>query len=197
MVADNYLRRQDLSFLVNRAKEGDRAAFDDIVRATYIDTFTLAKRLTNNEEDAADVVQEAYMRAWKSVHRFRGDSQFSTWMYRITANTAYTFLAKRNKAKASSIDDMVEPHDTAMHRQPMEMAESQEFMAEVETALRKLPTKLRAVVVLKDIYDLSHDEIADELGISVSATKVRLHRGRRKLRDELFVDDVGRKSDAV
>ena len=88
---------QDVAHLVTAARDGDRAAFDELVRATYAETFTLALRLTGNEEDARDVVQEAYIRAFKGIGRFRGDAQFSTWMYRITANCANTLLAKRTK----------------------------------------------------------------------------------------------------
>ena len=85
----------DLADVVAAAREGDRGAFDEIVRRTYVDTYTLAVRLTATEEDARDVVQEAYLRAWKGIRRFRGDAQFSTWMYRITANTAATVSGKR------------------------------------------------------------------------------------------------------
>mgnify|MGYP002075145279 CR=1 FL=1 len=80
--------------LVAAAQEGDRAAFDELVRRTYADTYTLAYRLCGDEEDARDVVQEAYLRAYRGLRRFRGDAQFSTWMYRITANCASTFLVR-------------------------------------------------------------------------------------------------------
>ena len=78
----------DLTELVAAAKAGDREAFDAVVRATYADTYGLALRLTANEEDAKDVVQEAYLRAYRGLKRFRGDASFTTWLYRITANCA-------------------------------------------------------------------------------------------------------------
>ena len=78
----------DEAELVGAAQAGDRRAFDEFVRRTFVDTFTLARRLTGNEEDARDVVQEAYLRAWKGIGKFRGDAAFSTWLYRITANAA-------------------------------------------------------------------------------------------------------------
>jgi RNA polymerase sigma-70 factor (ECF subfamily) len=81
---------QDVANLVTAARDGDREAFDELVRVTYAESFTLALRLTGNEEDARDVVQEAYIRAFRGLSRFRGDAQFSTWMYRITANCATT-----------------------------------------------------------------------------------------------------------
>src|SRR5213082_3373967 len=95
----------DLADLVAAAKAGDRSAFDELVRATYADAYTLAYRLTGDEEDARDVVQDAYLRAYKGLKRFRGDAQFSTWMYRIVANCAATDLAKRNKASHEDLSD--------------------------------------------------------------------------------------------
>ena len=78
----------DQAELISAAQAGDRSAFDELVRQTYVDTYTLAVRLCSDEEDARDVVQDAYLRAWKGIGRFRGDAAFSTWMYRITANCA-------------------------------------------------------------------------------------------------------------
>src|SRR5712691_11169471 len=101
--------RAEVDRLVAAAREGDRAAFDELVRRTYVDTYTLALRLTANEEDARDVVQEAYLRAWKGIRRFRGDAQFSTWMYRITANTAYTMVKRRRRNRVETLDDVDEP----------------------------------------------------------------------------------------
>src|SRR5437870_11685313 len=95
----------DQAALVAAAKDGDRSAFEELVRATYADTYTLAYRLTGDEEDARDVVQESYLRAYKGLKRFRGDSQFSTWLYRITANCASTHLGKRAKHRHDELVD--------------------------------------------------------------------------------------------
>ena len=188
--------RAEVDRLVEAARRGDRAAFDELVRRTYVDTYTLALRLTAHEEDARDVVQESYLRAWKGLDRFRGDAQFSTWMYRITANAAYTSVKRRKRTRSESldaIDDVVELHPEA---QPAEAAETQALLAKLSGALEQLPPKLRVLVVLKDVYGLSHEEIGEELGISVAAAKVRLHRGRRKLRDLLYDEERGM-ADAV
>src|SRR3954464_5950806 len=96
---------QDVAHLVTAARDGDREAFDELVRITHADTYTLALRLTGNEEDARDVVQEAYFRAFRGLKRFRGDAQFSTWMYRITANCAATHLGRRNKHRHEELLD--------------------------------------------------------------------------------------------
>src|SRR5215475_16169478 len=96
--------RAEVDRLVDAARSGDRQAFDELVRRTYVDTYTLALRLTADEEDARDVVQESYLRAWKGLANFRGDAQFSTWMYRITANAAYTMVKRRRRQRAESLD---------------------------------------------------------------------------------------------
>lgn len=188
--------RAEVDRLVDEARNGDRAAFDELVRRTYVDTYTLAMRLTANEEDARDVVQESYLRAWKGIKRFRGDAQFSTWMYRITANAAATLVQKRRRRRAESLEMVEEPIDVSLDSRPDAAAESTVGLEELGRAVDALPPKLRAIVVLKDVYGLSHEAIAEELGISVAAAKVRLHRGRKRLRDVLF-DEGERSSHAV
>ena len=176
----------DQAELISAAQAGDRTAFDELVRQTYVDTYTLALRLCSDEEDARDVVQDAYLRAWRSIGSFRGDAAFSTWMYRITANCASTFVTKRRRLRTDPLPSYLEPADLRPEAQPEGMAESSADLDQVGRALADLPPKLRAVVVLKDVYGMPHEAIADELGISVSAAKVRLHRGRRRLRDVLY-----------
>ncbi len=181
--------------LVAAARGGDREAFEEIVRRTYVDTFTLARRLTGNEEDAADVTQETYVRAWKGIKRFRGDARVSTWLYRITANAASSHRERRGRHRTESLDDVAEPIDAHPAHQPEEMAESAGELARLAEAVDELPPKLRSVVVLKDVYDLPHETIADELGISIAAAKVRLHRGRKRLRE--LLDQEGSEARAV
>ena len=188
--------RAEVDRLVAAAREGDRAAFDELVRRTYVDTYALAMRLTANEEDARDVVQESYLRAWKGITRFRGDAQFSTWLYRITANAAATLVQKRRRRRVESLDTVDEPIDTSIEGRPEAAAESAIGLEDLARAVAALPPKLRSIVVLKDVYGLSHDAIAEDLGISVAAAKVRLHRGRKRLRDGLF-EEGGRSAHAV
>jgi RNA polymerase sigma-70 factor (ECF subfamily) len=176
----------DLADLVTAAKNGDRSAFDKLVQATYADAYTLAYRLTGNEEDARDVVQDAYLRAYKGIKRFRGDAQFSTWLYRITANCASTTMAKRHKDRHDDLDSESELVDDRPDHDPQIRAEATMDRRLVSDAVASLPPRLRAVVVLRDIYDLPHEAIAAELGISEAAAKVRLHRARKKLRERLF-----------
>ena len=175
----------DLAGLVAAAKGGDREAFDEVVKATYAGAYTLAYRLTGNEEDAKDVVQEAYLRAYKAIRRFRGEAAFTTWLYRITANCAATQLARRNRHRHDDLDD-VDMTDSRPEVDPEARADAAILRHRLQDALEDLPPRLRAVVVLRDVYDLPHEAIAAELGISEAAAKVRLHRARRRLRESLF-----------
>ena len=157
------------------------------MRHTYADTYTLAYRLTGDEEDARDVVQEAYLRAFRGLERFRGDAEFSTWMYRITANCASTFLVRRTRHRHEELDDELAGDDRPAARPiPRGASRPVPCRERLQQALVSLPPRLRAVVVLRDVYDLPHEAIAAELGISVSAAKVRLHRARRRLREDLY-----------
>ncbi len=176
----------DLALLVAAAKAGDQDSFDELVRATYRATYTLAHRLTGNDDDASDVVQEAYLRAYRGLRRFRGDAQFTTWLYRITANCAATHVGKRLRHRHDDIDEQTDLVDDRPSADPVTSANVAALRADLHAALLELPPKLRAVVVLRDIYDLPHHAIAAELGISDSAAKVRLHRARRKLREQLL-----------
>lgn len=178
---------------MGEARRGDRSAFDELVRRTYVDTYTLAVRLTGNEEDARDVVQETYLRAWKSLKRFRGDAAFTTWLYRITANASYTLVDRRRRRRTSPIEDVPEQIDTRVEARTEDLVGATLGLGELATSLDRLSPSLRSLVILKDVYGLSHEEIAEDLGISVSAAKVRLHRGRKRLR-EMLDQSEGRSS---
>ena len=185
-----------LDEIVAAARSGDRDAFAALVRATYDDTYTLAYRLTGNEEDARDVVQETYLRAYRSIDRFRGEAKITTWLYRITANCASTQLGSRRRHRHEALDLTVEPADVTPASDPLDRAVAADLRATVETAIAELPPRLRAVVVLRDVYDLPHEAIATELGITEAAAKVRLHRARLRLRTQLFPTRDEREDDA-
>ncbi len=185
----------EMDELVARAQDGEREAFDELVRRTHADTYTLALRLCGNEEDARDVVQDAYLRAYKGLKRFRGDAQFTTWMYRITANCANTLMSKRTKHRHDELPETLEDSDHT--GDPVAQADAMTLRADLSDALATLSPKLRAVVLLRDVYELPHEDIAAELGISETACKVRLHRARLQLKELLFPrrgDEVDRAS---
>ena len=127
----------DEAELISAAKAGDRRAFDELVRRTFVDTFTLARRLTGNEEDGRDVVQDAYLRAWRGIGKFRGEAAFSTWMYRITANAAATNVKRRRRQQADPFEDDLEPADQRTDLQPAAMAESAEALERISTRARR------------------------------------------------------------
>jgi RNA polymerase sigma-70 factor, ECF subfamily len=176
----------DLGETVSAAQSGDTDAFNDLVRATYDDTYSLALRLVGNAEDAKDVVQDTYLRAFRALARFRGDAHIGTWLFRITSNCASTLVTRRRKAETDSLNENDAVPDERTSHNPSAQSEANDLRAHIIDALGHLPEKLRAVIVLRDIYDLSHETIAKKLDISETAAKVRLHRARQKLKEQLF-----------
>lgn len=170
--------------LVARARKGSAAAFEEVVRLTYRQVYTQANRLVGDRWDAEDVVQDAFLRAFRALPRFRGDAQIETWLHRIVANAAADHLRRRGRAGALLLDA---PTNEATERPAEDVGPEEEATErhDLEVALRTLPISLRVPVVLKDVYGLSCEEIAEELEISEGAVKVRLHRGRRRLKDLL------------
>ena len=171
--------------LIVRAQGGDRAAFAALLRDHQDEVYTLARRLVGDPHLAADVAQEALIRAWRALPKFRGDARLSTWLYRITVNTAWTHKKRASRHQGSSIDDYLDvpaPFDAG---HPEVAGEILELRGRLRMALDRLPDSQREVVVLKDIYGWSHAEIAESSGISVTAAKVRLHRARARLARDL------------
>jgi len=181
--------RVDDAELIAAARSGDRSSFEHLVRLTYAGTYALAWRLTAHEEDARDVVQDAYLRAWKGIDRFRGDAEFSTWLYRITANCASSHLARRRRHRTDPLGELHDPVDPSLAADPERSAAVSAGLDRLGEAVEALPAKLRAAVVLHDVYGLPHQAVAEDLGITVTAAKVRLHRGRRLLREMIESGD--------
>ncbi len=171
--------------LVRLAIGGDDAAFGELVRIHQHEVYTVALRMVTDRDLANDVAQEAFVRAWRAIGQFRGDAKFSTWMHRIAVNTALTHRERRKRTRTEALDAMYyEPEADGLT--PERAGVSAAAQASLEAALTDLADPLRTVVVLKDVYGWSHSEIADELGITVTAAKVRLHRGRKALRVALW-----------
>jgi RNA polymerase sigma-70 factor, ECF subfamily len=181
----------DLNDTVMAAREGCHDAFGDLMRSTYSDTYSHALRLVGNVEDAHDVTQETYLKAFRYLRGFRGESSVATWLYRITANSAHNLVAKRRRSETTPLNDEIIVSDEQPAHNPSGQAEQNDLRARLVQALATLPEKLRTVIVLRDIYDQSHEAIAEQLGISESAAKVRLHRARQKLRSQLFGSESG------
>lgn len=174
----------DIARLVVGAQAGDREAFGELVRLHENEVFTLAVRLVGDRELAADVAQETFVRAWRALPRFRGDAKLSTWLHRITVNTAWSAQRRWRRHPTLALDEV--GHAVVDQGIGPEQAGVDVDLADrLQAALLQLAPSMRSVVVLKDVYDWPHAAIARELGISVTAAKVRLHRGRKVLRELL------------
>jgi len=175
----------DERVLIAAAQGGDTQAFAELAVRHQHEVFTLALRLVANRELAAEVAQESLIKAWRALPRFRGEAAFATWLHRITVNTAWTLRHRARRQQHEPIDAAYERADRDERRQPERVAEIGELRSRLRVALAKLPASLRSVVVMKDVYGWSHAEVADALGISVTAAKVRLHRAHRRLQEDL------------
>ena len=174
------LGRVEENELVERAKSGDHAAFEKLVELHQHEVFNLAVRLVGDRMLAEDVVQEAFIRAWRALPGFRGEAAFGTWLYRITANTSFTHRAR--KKVVTDLDAIPQPVEMHPAANPVEHSEIVLLRGALRHALAQLSEEHRRVVMLKDLEGWSHQEIAESLDISVSLAKVRLHRGRKQLR---------------
>lgn len=179
------VERERESELVVRAQKGERAAFAALVRAHQDEVYTLARRLVGDPHMASDVAQETLIRAWRALPKFRGDSKLSTWLYRITVNTAWTHKKRASRHVATPIEEHTEIAAPYGEGDPEFAGETLELRGRLRRSLDRLPSAQREVVVLKDIYGWSHAEIADSMGITVTAAKVRLHRARARLAKDL------------
>lgn len=177
--------------LIERARKGDERAFEKLVRKYETKIFNLLLRMTGDRAEASDLFQEAFIHAWQKIGAFRGDAQFSTWLYRIAVNEVLMKRRKR-KLKTVSMDAPVETADEPMQREfgdwsdnPLATLENQELRERLEAAVNRLPEKYKAVLVLSDFQGLPNDQIGKVLKLSLPSVKTRLHRARLALRQSL------------
>jgi RNA polymerase sigma-70 factor (ECF subfamily) len=182
----------DESTLVSQAREGDKAAFGELVRRYEGKIFRLAQHVTQNREDAEDVLQETFMKAYEHLDQFKGDSKFYTWIVRIAVNQALMKLRRRKTDKTVSIDETIDTGEDTVVREiaawdenPEQQFSRDELGGILDTAVRSLEPLYRSVFVLRDIEELSTEETAEALGLSVPAVKSRLLRARLQLREKL------------
>ena len=184
----------DEAALVAQLRAGDEGAYEQVVRAYGGRLLAVARRIVGTEEDARDVVQDAFLNAFKSFARFEGNAKLSTWLHRIVVNAALMKLRTRKRKPEQSIESMLPSFlDDGHHEERfqswdepidkvMERAEAREL---VRQQIDALPEGYRTVLVLRDIEGLDTEETAKVLGLSVNATKIRLHRARQALRTML------------
>jgi RNA polymerase sigma-70 factor, ECF subfamily len=178
--------------LVAEAKAGSYAAFEELVSRYEKKIYRLGINLTGNPEDAEDVLQETFLKAFQHLPDFREDSRFYTWIVRIAVNEGLMKLRKRRSDKSVPMEDTVDEEGSVMPREVADWRpnpEQQLAQVELETILndaaRALPPTFRTVFFLRDVEGLSTQETAELLGLTVSAVKARLFRARLQLRDEL------------
>jgi RNA polymerase sigma-70 factor, ECF subfamily len=182
----------DELILVERARAGDDLAFTELLHRYERKILRLAKNITQNDEDAEDVLQETFLKAYSHLDKFKGDSKFYTWIVRIGVNEALMKLRKRKSDKSVSLDQEIDtgedfvPREIAVWEDNPEQSYSRDEMRDIlDQAVEALPPIFRSVFVLRDIEELSTEETADALGISIPAVKSRLLRARLQLRERL------------
>ena len=180
------------SDLVAKAQGGDSTAFAELVRKYERKIFRLAKNITNNQEDAEDVLQEAFLKAYSHIGNFQGNSKFYTWLVRIAVNEALMKLRKRKSDRSVSLDEGIDTGEEIMVREvavwednPEQRYSQTEIRAILDEAVASLRPAFRTVFVLRDIEELSTEETATMLDLSIPAVKSRLLRARLQLREKL------------
>jgi RNA polymerase sigma-70 factor (ECF subfamily) len=178
--------------LVARAREGDARAFGELVQQYEGKIFRLAQHVTQNREDAEDVLQETFMKAYEHLDQFQGNSKFYTWIVRIAVNQALMKLRRRKTDKSVSLDETIDTGEDTVVREiaawgedPEQRFSREELGSILDSAIQGLEPPYRSVFVLRDIDELSTEETADVLGLSVPAVKSRLLRARLQLREKL------------
>jgi RNA polymerase sigma-70 factor (ECF subfamily) len=182
----------DESTLVAQARVGDTIAFGELVRRYEGKIFRLAQHITQNREDAEDVLQETFLKAYEHLDQFQGNSKFYTWIVRIAVNQALMKLRRRKADRSVSLDETIDTGEDNIVREiaawgedPEERFSREELGELLDSAITGLEPLYRSVFVLRDIEDLSTEETADALGLSIPAVKSRLLRARLQLREKL------------
>jgi len=177
--------------LIEALRSGDPGAYEELLRTHGGRLLAVARRLLSNEEDARDAVQEAFLNAFKNIDRFEGGSLLSTWLHRIVVNVSLMKLRRRKRKPEESLDHLLPTFNDKGHfverfastDEPVDERLSRlEDQAAVRAAIDQLPEQYRTVLLLRDIEGMGTAEVAEELGITANADKLRLHRARQALR---------------
>ena len=175
--------------LVKRCQAGDSSAFNDLVTRYRGKVFTMIYGMVQNEQDAWDLAQEGFLKAWKSIHRFKGESSFYTWLYRIMTNVTIDSLRRKGIRGEAEFDDRIAAVDVEPGSRttppsvplPNKKLEHREIRQRIDEAIAKLSPEHRAVIVMKEIEDLQYNEIAEILSCSLGTVMSRLFYARKKL----------------
>ena len=175
--------REDDRQAIAACQQGEREAFDRLVERYQRDVYRLCYRYVNNHQDANDMAQDVFLKAYRAIGRFRGDSSFSTWLYRIAVNTCLNFRAARRVPQDELSDQIADGGASAAER-----LHQAQRSAEVRRAVSRLPEKQRATLILKIYQDLTHEEVAGILGSSVGTVKANLFHALANLKKLLTAD---------
>jgi RNA polymerase sigma-70 factor (ECF subfamily) len=178
--------------LARRAKAGDEEAFGELVRLYHGRVFALAYQIVNNEDDAREMAQQAWIKAWRRLGGFRGDAGFYTWMYRVTTRVCLDFLRKRGRRQELPLDDALEPTPDvgaepapSVSPRPDRQLERKEIRDAFEAALQTLSPEHRTTLVLREVEGLSYAEIAKTMRCRKGTVMSRLYYARRYLREQM------------
>jgi len=178
--------------LIKKSQSGDVESFEFLISSYDKRAYNIAYRVMGNEEDAKDMAQEALIRVFRSLKDFKGQSAFSTWLYRIVTNVCLDELRRRKNKKYVSMDSTIQTDSGELHIELCSDKETPEIVYErveqrelIKNAIRELNEDYRSVIVLRDIQGFSYDEISNILDCSLGTVKSRINRGRTMLRDKL------------
>lgn len=179
--------------LVARCQAGDTAAFNELVTRYRQRAFAMIYNMVRNDQDAWDLAQDGFLKAWKSIGRFRGQSSFYTWLYRILMNVTIDWLRRRQIESGTEFDDAIglehiEPGAATAPRaemQPAERISDQEIRTRIDAAIARLSPEHRAAIVMREMDGLEYSEIAEQMGCSVGTVMSRLFYARKKLQTML------------
>jgi RNA polymerase sigma factor (sigma-70 family) len=179
--------------LVRNAQQGDVHAFEELVERYHGKIYGLTYNMTSNREDAEDLTQEVFVKAFEALPRFKGKSSFYTWLYRIAVNKTINYRKKRNRKRALSLDQFDQDiktddiyHDLTSKGSPLRNISLTELQEKLNEALQNLSEKHRTVVVMHDMQGIPHEEIAKTVGASVGTVRSRLFYARRQMQSELM-----------
>ena len=179
--------------LISRAKQGDMQAFEELILQLEKIVYNVAFRMMNHSEDARDLSQEVFLKAYKNLEKFDERSSFSTWLYRITTNTCIDEMRKRKGKQSYSLEAELENEEGSMQRQvvseeetPEERLLREEGKSEILQALDTLSEEHKAAVILRDIRGMSYEEISEIIELPMGTVKSRISRARNQLKAEIL-----------
>ena len=188
------MTREEELALVRRVQGGELDAFEELVHAHEKTVYNLALRMTGNPQDAEDMAQEAFLKAYRSLPEFRGESKFSVWLYRIVSNVCLDHLRKQSRRPSSSLTMEDDDGEEQQFDVPDESASPEKLLEQkltreaVQRGLNQLPDEQRQILLLRELRGLSYEEIGEALGLEAGTVKSRIFRARKRLCAFLLAD---------